>query len=113
VVWVATPAHERQVRDRLELLKTLAGQPGENAAHVLDMLREEDRRREQRRREQERRGYVLGGLILLAVGVGLSTVLALTSSGAAWAVGLMFVLIGFVLVGTGMSLGGARQSEVR
>ena len=42
VVWVSTPARERQARDRLALLKTLAEHPGEHARQVLDLLREED-----------------------------------------------------------------------
>ena len=108
-VWVATPSHERQVRERMELLKTVAAQTGENAARVLEMLREEDRRREERRREEERRGYVLWGLITAAVGAGLSILLALTRGGGVWSVGLILVLVGCVLVGTGVSLRSRRQ----
>ena len=103
-VWVSTPARERQKRERLELLKTLALEPGENAARVLEMLREEDRRREERRREEEVRGYVLGGLITGAVGVGVSLLLGLTRGGSEWAAGLLFILIGCVLVGAGLSI---------
>lgn len=112
-VWVTTPAQERKERQRLELLKTLAEQPGENAALVLDMLREEDRKREQRRREEERRGYLLGGLITGAVGIGLSTLLKFTRSGAEWSAGLMFILIGCVLCGAGIAMrrGSARPPE--
>jgi hypothetical protein len=93
----------------MELLKTVAAQPGENAARVLDMLREEDQRREDRRVEQERRGYVVGGLVTGAVGVGISTLLVLTKSGGAWSAGLLFVLIGAVLVGTGVYIRGGRR----
>jgi hypothetical protein len=103
-VWVSGPAQERQARQRFELLKTLAGQPGENAASVLEMLREEDRRRERKRLEDERRGYVLGGLITGAIGIGLGIMLALTRSGGVWALGLMLVLVGCVLVGAGITM---------
>ena len=34
VVWVTTPSHERQVRDRLALLKSLVEHPSENATQV-------------------------------------------------------------------------------
>jgi hypothetical protein len=108
-VWVSTPAHERQVRERMELLKTVAEQPGENAARVLELLREEDQRREDRRREEERRGYVLGGMITAAVGVGLGTLLATTRAGGEWSLGLMLLLVGAVLVGSGWSIGRRRQ----
>jgi hypothetical protein len=108
-VWVSTPAHERRVRERMELLKTVAEQPGDNAARVLDLLREEDQRREERRREEERRGYVLGGMITAAVGAGLSMLLALTRGGGEWSLGLILLLVGAVLVGTGVSIGRKRQ----
>src|SRR5262245_6168092 len=49
VVWVSTPSRERQVRDRLALLKTLAEQPGENARQVLEFLRAEDEKRIERK----------------------------------------------------------------
>lgn len=112
-VWVSAPAQERRARDRMELLKTVAAQQGENASRVLDMLQAEDRRREERRREEERRGHILGGLILVAVGVGVGVLLALTREGAIWSVGLMLVLIGCVLVGNGLTLRGGRSTELR
>ena len=103
-VWVSAPAQERKVRQRFELLKTLAEQPGENAARVLAMLREEDRRIERRRREEERRGYIMGGLITGSVGVGLGVMLALNKGGATWTLGLMLLLVGLVIVGTGLRI---------
>ena len=113
-VWVTAPAQERRARERMQLLKSVAEQPGEPLPRVLDMLREEDRRREQRRREEERRGYVVGGLVLAAVGVGVGILLRLTNAGGVWSVGLLLVLIGCVLVGTGMSIhGGRRESSTQ
>jgi hypothetical protein len=60
VVWVGTPSRERQERDGLALLKTLAEHPGENAAQVLLLLRTEDERRTERREREEKRGFILG-----------------------------------------------------
>ena len=60
-VWVTAPAQERRARERMQLLKSVAEQPGENASRVLDMLREEDRRRDKdggRRAERIRRRRV-------------------------------------------------------
>ena len=101
-VWVTGPAQERRERDRLALLKTLAEQPGENAARVLDMLIEEDRRREQRRFEEERRGYIIGGLSAIASGAGLSLMLAMLKGGGTWSVGAIPFLVGCVILGAGL-----------
>lgn len=108
-VWVSAPARERRLRDRMELLKSLAEQPGEHTARILDMLREEDERKEQRRREEERRGYVLGGLITTAAGVGLAAMMLITRGGPEWSAGLIFILIGCVLLGTGMKIKPVRR----
>ena len=54
VVWVSTPARERQARDRLALLKTLAEHPGENARQILEWLRTEDEKRTERKEREEK-----------------------------------------------------------
>ena len=103
VVWVSTPAGERQARDRLALLKTLAEHPGENAAQILELLRTEDEKRTARREREEKSGYIVGGLIVMAVGLGLGTMLAiLDNRGGGWSVGLIPFLIGCVLLGAGL-----------
>ncbi|HEY3625020.1 MAG TPA: hypothetical protein VGL00_02015 [Terracidiphilus sp.] len=103
VVWVSTPARERQARDRLALLKTIAEHPGENARQVLELLRQEDEKRVERREREERRGWIVGGLIVMAVGAGLGVMLAvLGDGGGVWSVGLIPFLIGCVLLGAGM-----------
>jgi len=103
VVWVSTPARERQARDRLALLKTLAEHPGENAAQILELLRAEDEKRAERRERDEKSGYIVGGLIVMAVGVGLGVMLAiLDNRGGAWSVALIPFLIGCVLLGVGL-----------
>ena len=103
VVWVSTPARERQARDRLALLKTLAEHPGENAAQILELLRTEDEKRAERRERDEKSGYIVGGLIVMAVGVGLGAMLAiLDNRGGTWSVALIPFLIGCVLLGAGL-----------
>jgi hypothetical protein len=103
VVWVSTPARERQARDRIALLKTLAENPSDTAREVLALLREEEGKRAARRQAEEKRGYVVGGLVVMAVGVGLGVMLlALGNDGGVWSVGLIPFLIGCVLLGAGL-----------
>src|SRR6516225_9940827 len=101
VVWVSTPARERQARDRLALLKTLAEHPGEHARQVLDLLREEDEARARKKEREERRGWIAGGLIVIAVGVGLGVMLVILGDRGDWTVALIPFLIGCVLLGVG------------
>ena len=103
VVWVSTPTRERHARDRLALLKTLAEHPGENVAQILELLRTEDEQRREKRDRDEKSGFIVGGLIVIAVGVGLGTMLAiLDNRGGTWSVALIPLLIGCVLLGTGL-----------
>ena len=99
VAWVSTPARERQARDRLALLKTLAEHPGEHARQMLDFLRDEARARKKEREEQ--RGWIAGGLIVIAVGVGLGVMLVILGDRGDWTVALIPFLIGCVLLGVG------------
>ena len=101
VVWVSTPARERQARDRLALLKTLAEHPGEHARQVLDLLREEDEARARKKEREEQRGWIVGGLIVIAVGVGLGVMLVILGDRGDWTVALIPFLIGCVLLGVG------------
>lgn len=102
--WSGTQAGERKARDRFALLKTLAEAPGENAQRVLDLLREEDERQRIRREREERKGYLVGGLILIAVGVALGVMLLAVAGGRSgtWTVGLIPGLIGVVLAAVGV-----------
>jgi len=97
VVWVSAPARERQARDRLALLKTLAEHPGENARQVLEFLREEDGRRLERKRLEERKGLLMGASIVMSVGIGLGLMLAILGNRGEWSVGLIPFLIGCAL----------------
>lgn len=104
-VWASAPAQERQARDRLALLKTLAESPGENAARVLEMLLQEEENKRIRKLREERRGYMLGGLITMAVGVGLGAMfVVLPGKSGAWTVSLIPFLIGCVLFGAGLAM---------
>jgi len=119
-VWVGTQHQDRKSRDRFALLKTLAEQPGENAKHVLDMLREQEARQAAQRESQERRGFLVGGLTVVATGIGLSVMLAtLSAKPGTWTVGLMLMLIGGVLSSFGLlrgpggwSGGGGKRSDL-
>ena len=110
VAWVSTPARERQARDRLALLKTLAEHPGEHAGQVLDFLREEDEIRVKKKEREDQRGWIVGGLIVIAVGVGLGVMLVILGDRGVWSVALIPFLIGCVLLGTGMLAYRTRQS---
>ena len=110
VAWVSAPARERQARDRLALLKTLAEHPGEHARQVLDFLREEDQARARRKEREEQRGWIVGGLIVIAVGVGLGVMLVILGDRGVWSVALIPFLIGCVLLGTGMLAYRTRRS---
>ena len=104
-VWASAPAQERQARDRLALLKTLAESPGENAARVLEMLLQEDENKRIRKLREERRGYMLGGLITMVVGVALAVMfVALPGKPGAWSISLIPFLIGCVLFGAGLAM---------
>src|SRR6516162_5296927 len=94
VVWVSTPARERQARDRLALLKTLAENPGEHARQVLDLLREEDEAPARKKEREEQKGWIAGGLIVIAVGVGLGVMLVILGDRGDWTVALIPFLIG-------------------
>jgi hypothetical protein len=104
-VWSSAPAQERQARDRLALLKTLAEQPGENAARVLEMLMREEENKRLKKMREERRGYMLGGLITMVVGVALAVMFfVLPGKPGAWSVSLIPFLIGCVLFGAGVTI---------
>jgi len=102
--WVGTQAHERKARDRFALLKAVAENPGENAQRVLEFLREEEAQAAARREHEERRSYLVGGLVCIATGIGLSIMFLALNAKGAWGVGVLVLLIGVVLAGVGASL---------
>ncbi len=106
-VWVGGPAQERLARERLHLLRSVAENQNENAREVLARLRREDEMRAVKKAREERLGWIAGGLILGAVGVGLGIMLASLSGGMSWTLAIIPLLIGGVLVGIGLHLGAA------
>jgi hypothetical protein len=101
--WIDTRAAERQVRDRLALLRKIADQPPESARLMADLLREDEARtakRERARAREARRENIQGGMVVVAVGVGLAIMLAAVEpSEQVWTVGFIPVLIGLVSIG--------------
>lgn len=101
-VWVSGPTRERLARERLMLLRTIAENQNENAKEVLEMLRREDAMRAARKAREERQGWISGGLIVMAIGVGLGILLVTREGGSAWSLAVIPVLVGCVLVGVGL-----------
>ena len=112
VAWVTAPSKERQVRDRFALLKTLAELPGENAARVLDILQKEDQARIAKRGRDERRSWIDGGIILIAVGLGLAGMLIHGDAGD-WSVGLIPLLLGLAMILIGISRNEKPRKETK
>ena len=101
--WTGTQAAERKDRDRFALLKTLAENPADNAQRVLEMLREQEERERTRKEREDRKGYLVGGAVLLACGLGLSVmVTTLGDKAGMWTIGLIPILIGLVLLAAGV-----------
>jgi len=67
VNWIEARRKEREAFYKSETLRRLAESSGEGAKAALEMLREESRRERIKKRE----GLKVGGLINIAVGVGL------------------------------------------
>lgn len=113
VAWVTAPSKEREARDRFALFKTLAEQPGENATRVLDILQKEDQERAARRARDERRSWVDGGIILIAVGLGLAGMLMVRGGSGNWSVGLIPLLLGLAMVVIGIFRSHTSDKEAR
>ena len=97
--WANARVEERQVRERIALLRRMVEQAPEAAAAVLERLREEDERAEEKERKKElqaRRNGMQVGAILIAFGFGFGLLLA-ASSRKLWAMGLIPVLVGLVV----------------
>jgi Flp pilus assembly protein TadB len=92
--WAEQRKREREAFYRSEVLKKLAESPAAQVQQVLDVMREQDRNEERQRRE----GGKLAGLIVTAVGIGLSVMFALLAPGGVWAIGLIPLLVGLALL---------------
>ncbi len=103
VAWISVPLREQRARERIALLRSVSESSTQEAARVLEYLREEDRRRAAMRSSQERSGWIAGGLLTLAAGIGIGAMLALLGDGRDWAVGLIPSLVGLVLLMVGLT----------
>jgi Flp pilus assembly protein TadB len=91
--WAEARRKEREAYYRSETLKKITESQGAGA--VIELIREEEKQTAIRRRE----GQKLGGLVNIAVGVGLLIFLrALIHDEPAYLVGLIPLLIGVVLL---------------
>lgn len=95
VAWAERYTKEREAFYRADLLKKLADASTEGAQQVLGMIREEAEKAERKRLD----GMRLGGLINVAVGIGLTIMLGLLERGGwLWSIGMIPFLIGAALL---------------
>jgi hypothetical protein len=100
--WVDARTRDRQVRDRLALLRRVAEQSPESAQLVVEQLRQEEAiAREHERREalKTRRNGMQAGAILVVLGIGLGVMFAMVASRRepVWIIGLIPLLVGVVV----------------
>jgi len=94
-VWMEARRKEREAYYKAETIRRIAEAPGEGAKAAIELLREEDRLRQIRKLE----GMKVGGLVNIAVGVGLTAMLwVLTGPQGPYLVGLIPGLIGVALL---------------
>lgn len=97
-VWLGEKRKEKIAFYRSEVLKKIAESEGDAARKALEMMRQQDIEASIRRRE----GIKLGGLIVLAAGIGVSIFLAfMVPDQPVWMAGLIVLLVGAVLAGYG------------
>ncbi|HEY6850225.1 MAG TPA: hypothetical protein VI320_28965 [Terracidiphilus sp.] len=101
-VWSEARRKEREAYYKAESLRRVAEMPGEGARYVIEVMKEDERIRQAQQFSDEikkREGMKIGGLINIAVGVGLFLLIYFTSSekGAAF-VGFIPGLIGVALL---------------
>ena len=93
--WAESRRKEREAYYRTDLLKQLSQQGGPAADRVVDILRDEHRRIEARRDE----GLKLGGLVSMAVGLGMMVFLrVLVDERAVFLVGLIPLSVGIAML---------------
>ncbi len=93
--WLEARRREREAYYKSETIRRIAESSGEGAKAAIELLREEEHLRQIKKLE----GMKLGGLINLAVGIGLGCMLwALEGKGGPYLVGLIPGLIGVALL---------------
>jgi hypothetical protein len=120
--WISARTAERKDRERNALLRHLAGQPVDSARLVLEKMREDEEQARkdaaaqfqcwadaQERERQRATPGARGGLLIIAVGVGLGIFLyAMRPAERVWTVSAIPVLVGAVV--TAFALLGPRRS---
>ena len=93
--WSEARRKEREAYYKSETLKKIAESSGEGAKSALELIREQEKNSVKRRLE----GLKIGGLVTLAVGIGLMMLLrGLVRDEPVYLVGLMVLLIGAALL---------------
>jgi hypothetical protein len=95
-VWLENRRKEREAYYRAEMMRRLAESSGEGAKAAIELLREEEHMRHAKKLD----GMKIGGLVNIAVGVGLGAMLwsVAGQSGGPYLVGLIPMLIGVALL---------------
>jgi len=92
--WSEERRKEREAHYRSELMKKMLEQPGPAADRILELMRDE----EARAALQKREGRRLGGLVTMAVGVGIALLFWKLNPGEGlWTIGMIPLLIGAVI----------------
>jgi hypothetical protein len=101
-VWTEGRRKEREAYYKAESMRRLAEMPGDAAKYVIEVMREEERIRQGNHYAEEvrkREGMKLGGLITIAVGVALMSLIGFAGHDpGAVTVGLFPGLIGVALL---------------
>jgi hypothetical protein len=103
VTWMDTRRKEREAFYRAETFRRLAESSGEGAKAALQLLREQDRLKRIRTIE----GLKIGGVVNIAVGIGLIIFLRLLlggGHGSPYLCGLIPALVGVALLASGFLL---------
>lgn len=102
VHWLDTRRKEREAYYRSEMLRRIAEAPAEGAKSALEWLREEERLKAGRQVESQMKrleGMKIGGLVNIAVGIGLGVMLwVLAGPHGPYLVGSIPFLIGVALL---------------
>jgi hypothetical protein len=98
--WSGTRAQERESYYRNDMLKKLAESDTQSAVATLQYLQEKERATEAKSHAKKREGYLIGGLVNIGIGIGLTAFLTAIADDkrALGLVGLIPTLIGVALL---------------